>query len=249
MSSAEHDDHQRWATRLLARLRGRTPPARPSPREFYLAFAAAELFFANPTPAQTLAEEGLRAAPGDADLLLLSGCAQETLSLARQQLGQRHEANESLRNAERRLREALAVDPGRAEARLRLGRVLSQQERPNEAEPLLEPLAKGLTDDPTRYLALLFLGDLHERRGRPRKAIEAYQAALRVVPVAQAARVALAHALEAQGEPGASVLLLAVARTPSSSVRGPDPWWSYPFGPRSFGLEPLARLREQVRQP
>lgn len=247
LNDAEHDDHQRWATRLFGRLRGQAPAARPSPRDFYLAFGAAELYLANPTQAEVLAEDGLRAAPGDGDLLLLSGCARETLSL--QPEGRKEEAHKALRGAEQRLREALAADPGRAEAHLRLGRVLTQQDRLAEAEPLLEPLANGPTDVPTRYLALLFVGELNERRGRPRKAVEAYRAALRVVPVAQAARVALAHALEREGEPGASALLLAVAQAPSSSLRGPDPWWSYPFGPPSFGLEPLARLREQMSEP
>jgi tetratricopeptide (TPR) repeat protein len=249
LSLAEHDNHQRWATRLLGCLRDRTPPARPSPREFYVAFASAELFFANPAPAQNLAEDGLRTAPGDADLLLLSGCAQETLSLLQAGVGQRREANKSLRGAERRLREALVVDPSRVETRLRLGRVLSQQDRLLAAEPLLEPLAKSPTDEPTRYLALLFLGDMFERRGRPHEAIEAYQAALRLVPVSQAASIALAHAQESQEEPTASALLLTAARASSSSVRGSDPWWSYPFGPRSLGVGPLERLRERARTP
>ena len=241
--------------RNLARMRApsthKTGRPRPDPeireridrRDFYLALAAAALTIGFPSTAHPFAEKARQAAPLDPEVQLVSGCVAE--SLAEEQLI-RHRESEAARwhdEAERALRDALALDGGLLEARLHLGKLHLDRGRLIEAEPLLADVEAHAGDDRQRYLARLFLGRLAERRERQDEAAGFYRRALEVWPDSQAARLALAHAIERSSGPAAARPLVAASLAASQRLdRAADPWWLYPFGPPGLAKAALDRV-------
>jgi hypothetical protein len=157
-------------------------------------------------------------------------------------------------DAERTFRRALTLDAGLLEARLRLGRVLYLLDRADDARAEFERIraeARDPRDDAVRYLASLFLGQLHEKAGRSSAAAEAYRAAIAVNAAWPAARLALGRLLIVRGAAGegwraASRVFdedAAAGTTVDPSVLyqpGPGQWWRAPV---------LAReMRTLVRQ-
>jgi tetratricopeptide (TPR) repeat protein len=140
------------------------------------------------------------------------------------------------------LRRALAADPERSEAALRLGSILLAQDRPHEAEAFLERAVAQARDDPQRYLALLFLGRAAELLEKPNDSVQFYRRALEAHPDAQAARLGLARCQEASDGPAAARPLVAAVLDAKAPQAVPDPWWSYPFGPRGLAQSALERL-------
>jgi len=151
------------------------------------------------------------------------------------------------RTVEAALRDALALDPGLQEPRLRLGKLLLDERRTIEAEPLLAEVDERGADDRQRYLARLFLGRVAERRERPEEATRLYRRALEAWPDSQAARLALAHALERLSGPAVPpVLVRATLAASRRLVRAPDPWWHYPFGPPGLAKAALDRVWDRA---
>ena len=105
----------------------------------------------------------------------------------------------SLDNAAEWLREALEAHPSSELAQLHLGRVQALRGNYGEASKLLQPLAASTVDVDTAYLATMFLGALHDRRGRPSEAEQMYRRAVDKIPAAQVAYVALSEALQKLG--------------------------------------------------
>ena len=212
-------------------------------RDFDVALAAASLSLGFPATACSFAEEARRRAPLDAEVHLVLGCAAETrareLALGRQD----SEAGRRREQAERALRDALALDPGLQEARLRLGQLLVDQGRLAEAEAFLDEVDAGAADDRQRYLARLFLGRLAAARGRVDDAAGFYRRALEAWPDSQAARLALAQALEQSSGPSVAWPLVAGSLAASGRLdRTRDPWWAYLFGPPGQAQASLERL-------
>ncbi len=220
------------------------------PGDFYAALAAGTLAsWALPT-AEKLAKEGLKRLPADATMQLVAGCVQESVAADASTLGRDGEARRALERAEKRLRDALAVDDTRLEARLRLGRVLLLQGRTTEAELPLETVARDTTDDRLRYLAWLFLGRLHDGRRDPEQAIDAYQRALGIRPDGQAARIGLVWAEDRLSGPAvAHLLLLEGFGRPRDPDSAGDPWWNYFFGPPGLAEAAIGRMRDTVLRP
>jgi len=160
------------------------------------------------------------------------------------------DASRARRDAEAAFREALALAPETLEARLRLGKLLLDGPRTAEAEPLLAAAEAAATDDRQRYLARLFLGRARERLGRSDDAIRSYRRALEAWPDNQAARLALAHALEKSSGPGASRELVDAVLDPTrrSNLR-PDPWFLYPSGPPGVAQAAFNRVFERKPVP
>jgi tetratricopeptide (TPR) repeat protein len=207
-------------------------------------------------------ERALRRFPDDARLLLALGSAYETLASPRagttrlpfghgervpHARGAAAAVRERLEIAERRFREAIARDPDLAEARLRLGRVLLEQDRPDDALEALSGVETLTVEPLLQHLAWLFTGRAHERAGRIPVAIDFYRAAASACPGCQVPRLALAHALERSGDRAAAVdalqYLLQERRHPASD----DPWRLYDFGQRWQQERLLERLRGEVR--
>jgi len=254
LSEAEADIHLRaswtlfeWSRQAAARARGLRIRERIDPRDFSLALAAAALAVGFPAAAHPFAEQARHAAPLDAEVQLVSGCVAE--ASAEEQL-LRHRASEAERlrdKADRAFRDALALESGLHEARLRLGRLLLVRGRLLEAEPLLMEVEAHGGDDRQRYLARLFLGRLADQRGRLDDAAHFYARALQGWPDSQAARLGLAHVLERTTGPAAARPVVAASLSASRRLdRAADPWWLYPFGPPGLATAALDRLWKQA---
>jgi len=152
-------------------------------------------------------------------------------------------------------RDALKIDPRRAEARLRLGRVLYLLERNDDA---LRELERTLVDarkgghGETAYLAALFAGQVHEFVGRQIEAAASYREAMTLCPSCPSAptallRLQLASGRMTEGWEGMDDLLQHVDEP---SAVATDPWLVYTIRPGSFlqaqryvALRPWIRVR------
>jgi tetratricopeptide (TPR) repeat protein len=144
------------------------------------------------------------------------------------------------------LRSALELDPGLDEARLRLGRLQWQLGRGREARATLEALLARATGSGERYLGHLFLGRVLEDAGDGAAALAHYRQALALDPAAQAGALAVAHALQVDGDLEASreVVRHALKQAPREDPR--DGWLSYNIG-RSGQYESLLQnLRAEL---
>jgi tetratricopeptide (TPR) repeat protein len=211
---------------------------------FYSALAAAVLSLGVPKEGLPFAEKALAAAPRDGTILLLNGSVKESLALRDKVAGREAQAQKLRREAEGFFRQALEAEPADAEARLRLGGVLLAQGRPQDAEPVLQEAANRAREDaPQRYLAHLFLGRAAEQQQAPDRGAAFYRVALEIWPESQAARLGLGRCLEASGGSAAARPLVKASLLDSRTEgRAPDPWWSYPFGPRGLANRLAERL-------
>ena len=212
------------------------------------------------------AEAGLKTAPRDALLFLALGMAAETigvtgyaeptpfptydtrgrvqyLSVRSGPIDKAHQMNVAREAFER----ALAIEPGQAEARLRLGRVLWHLGRAREAQ---EPLRRAAIakEESIRYLAHLFLGQCLEDGQNLGGAIDEYKAALSLWPGAQVGAVALAHALSLRGDADHARDILEPVLALSGQRKTVDPYGVYLIGTPEGAEALLDALRlESVR--
>jgi tetratricopeptide (TPR) repeat protein len=213
------------------------------PRDFHVALAAATLAVGSPDTAWPFAEWARADSPLDAEVQLVAGCVAASLADAEALRHRSGEADRAREDAEKAFRDALALEPGSQEARLRLGKLLLDEGRATEAEPLLEGVAAAKGDERRRYLARLFLGRLAETRGRHEDAGGFYRQALADWPDAQAARLGLARSLERSAGPEAARILVGASLAASRRFDRPeDPWWPYEFGPPGLAKAALDRL-------
>lgn len=133
----------------------------------------------------------------------------------------------NLAEAERFYRDAIALDPGYAEAHVRLARVLSLRNHHADALALLHtPLD---TKDPV----VLYYGTLAEARAaeatqKSDVAREAYERAAMLFPRAQSPLLALMRlARERADEAEAKALAARFARLAPIENQRVDPWWDY----------------------
>ncbi len=256
----------RWSHAAAAKLRERAsrgagraesgvlPPAealrvqeRIGARDYYLALGSTSLAMGFPDVARPFAEEVVQAAPLDAEAHLLLGCVAESLATVFALRHQERNAERARVEAEKALRDSLAVDAGLPEARLRLGKLLLDQRRAKEAAPWLLGLDEGRADDRQRYLARLFLGRLLDGRGRPEEAARWYERALESWPDSQAARFGLAQLLEEPaGVSAANEQVSATLDAARRPDRVADPWWTYTYGPPGVSRAALDRLLARV---
>lgn len=189
----------------------------------------------------------------DPEVLLMLGTAKELEWWGAPDNPQRHPDRDAdkgarpLREARDHFRKALATELGSlAEVHLRLGRTLTALEDYDEVASHLEPF-QALPGNPLlAYLANLFMGELHERRGNVSAAAAAYDAALRLMPTAQSARLAASHLEFISGTRTRAAEI--VTQTLSSSKLDIDPWWWYIRG-QAWQYEPrLGAARKAVQQ-
>lgn len=176
--------------------------------------------------------------PRDPAVLMVSGSDHEMLSnvsagyvtrfnTSGQRLGEsRINPERELEDAEKFLRQAVALDPQFLEARLRLGRVLL---RNGDLDGALRELRAALahSDDQIRYLAWTFLGMVDVERGDLEAAERCYMEALRLFPAGQIAMLARSEAAYLSGRGGdAAGHVVSMLRI----QRKEDPWWMYLLG-------------------
>ena len=193
----------------------------------------------------------------DANVLFGEACLQETLGAPRIQDYVRvttlpnglfftdvTSAATHWRRAETLLRRALTIDPGLADARLRLGRVLIVQERHEEGLQALQRAISESRDRLLTFYAHLFSGDAELSLGRPDDARISYERAIALYPDSQAAQIGLASALRTAGDADALAAVLPTL-TRDEARDGDDPWWDYYFG----DAVNVDALLEQLRAP
>lgn len=186
-------------------------------RRFFAALAHSCQWDACLVEAQRWAREGLKLFPRDAELLLAVGSALEesatvwnrapTVESAAMSQHEREAAHaaaadrvQQYKQAQASFEDALAADEGLTQARLRLGRVRWRLGARAAAQAALETAVARSKDPRISHLSHLFLGRVYEDAGRLEQAVEQYRLSLSLDPSAQAAGVALSHALRRTGE-------------------------------------------------
>ena len=160
-----------------------------------------------------------------------------------------------LETAERAYRAAIEAAPGLDEARLRLGRVLALQGKPEAALEVYREVTPRLDPD-FAYLATLFEGDAHQQLEDFEAAAASYAAARALRPGALSGVIAaasLAHAAGRRTEALQAMGLLNDTRSLGTSpepwvwrATGGDPWAWYLRGTAWRFPQYLARLRAAV---
>lgn len=215
-------------------------------RDFYVALASAALALGYAEAAGPFAAQAAFEAPRDSEVQLVLGCVASGLATERAVQHRNSDAARARKDAEKAFRDALAADPLTHEARLRLGKLLLDTKRATEAEPLLAEVDAKATTERQRYLARLFLGRAAEGNGRSEDAILSYRRALEAWPDSQAARLALAHALEKSSGPGAAREVVGALLDPTPRrAEPPDPWFLYLIGPPGLAQAAFNRVWER----
>jgi tetratricopeptide (TPR) repeat protein len=222
----------------------------PAPDEtvrlWYIATSAHGQFFDWHT---RLEDHAVELFPKDPTLLLLAGTFHETLASPRIQslarslrlpAGVSHgigPERSELREAEKLFRRAVQAQPAFSEARIRLGRVLFQLGRHEEAARELRQALASLASNASltasdqsllRYYGEMFLGAADEARGKSDAARAAYARAAALYPTAPTPRLALGQlALRGDDRAGAMTAVERALRPPSGSQEADEPWWRY----------------------
>lgn len=208
-----------------AGLKSRVAVAPRFRRLFFLA-AIASLQDAGSQSADDYLQNARLLFPHDPDVLRLSGIAEEMRASGRLIPAADGVRRTALGHAEAYLREALELEPGEVETKLRLGRVLAQREQFDEARTLLTAAAGG-PDARRSYLASLFLGGLEDAARHADAAAAWYAKAGSAMPSAQVARIAASELRHRAGARQDAMAELSDALGPDNSN---DPWWTYLFG-------------------
>lgn len=160
----------------------------------------------------------------------------------------RHSQLEALDSAAAALVRAARQPSIHDEATIRLGRVLVEQGRPQEARAHLVPLVTGAAEKRWRYLAALFTALADTRAGNGDTAAHAYETAHAMYPDCQTPMVGLTTLRRLQGrtaEAAASAARLTLVDERSCD----DPWWFYRFGTSPERLpERLNQMRREYLQ-
>lgn len=138
--------------------------------------------------------------------------------------------------------------PDLHEATVRWGRINMHLGDRAAARRALDQVAASDAPAPLRYLAHLFLGDLAEREQQPDRARASYEAALTLIPTAQAPMLALSLLCDGSGDSAGARRWL--AQSLSATGRGRlDPWWAYQRGQAWLGDARLVAFRRRGQEP
>jgi hypothetical protein len=155
-------------------------------------------------------------------------------------------AGQGLEPAARGYRQALAIDPAHAAARLRLAWVhlLGSDRR------VWEDVSPGFIKDASpeaKFLAHLLRGTAAERERNPPLALAEYQAARLLVPDSQTACVAVSSAQALNGQFNESQSLAAECLKPATGAPVVDAWTLFRTG--LMDATTTESLREEARRP
>jgi tetratricopeptide (TPR) repeat protein len=140
---------------------------------------------------------------------------------------------------------AAVFDSTRAEATVRVARLLLDSKRPSEALAALDKFDEAWTNEGVViYWAHLLRGKALAALNRPDQARTAYLSALEIVPSAQSPRIGI-MAIEAQR--GRASIAEAISRDVRTAVDPVnDPWWIYAHGSIRFFPKWEQTLREMA---
>jgi tetratricopeptide (TPR) repeat protein len=134
---------------------------------------------------------------------------------------------EELRRAERFYRESLERDPDRAEARIRLGRVLNRRGRHQDAIVELRRATMATKNRLLLYYGNLFLGDAADALGLAEEARRAYERAGELFDRAQSPRLAISSMAARAGDRSGALAAIETVLGGEQPELADDPWWSY----------------------
>ncbi|HZM92299.1 MAG TPA: tetratricopeptide repeat protein [Vicinamibacterales bacterium] len=184
-------------------------------------------------------ERSVQLFPQDPEVLFVAACAREIFSgpqiqsvllsttLSRDLFKLYGDEGEELRRAEKLYRESLERDPNRAEARIRLGRVLNRRGRHQDAIVELRRATAGTKNRLLLYYGNLFLGDAADALGLAEEARRAYQRASELFELAQSPRLALSAMAARAGDRSGALAAIEEVLARDQPARADDPWWSY----------------------
>lgn len=223
-------------------------------RRWYLATSLLLVQVLSPDAAARAFDVALRRVPRDAPLLVAAGWFHERLADGNASAGWSLRTAQAMRRnehtlASRRFEAALAIDPGSAEAALRLARVDAAMGRDARAVSRLTALlAREDLDTFTAYVGRLVLGDVHERHGRTADAERCFREAVEIDPSARSARLALGQLRYAAGEADAAADLVAPVLHARSHGQDNDPWVNYRLAYPLIGRLVFDELAAEVRR-
>jgi hypothetical protein len=139
-------------------------------------------------------------------------------------------------------RRALAASPTHTEARIRLGRVLGQRGRHEEAVRELRQALVGTKEELLQYFGHLFLGAAWHALSSADDARQAYERAAALYPRAQSPRIGLSVLAAASGDRQTAREVLQVTLVRDDVSREDDPWWSYSTSQARIGDQLLSQL-------
>jgi tetratricopeptide (TPR) repeat protein len=247
------------------------PAADPFVRLWYHAMSASLLESGNLAAAELHVEHALDVLPEDANIqyeggLFHQASAAPSVQAAVQVLleqrstlragprgssnsfQQRFDVGKHRKEAERRFRLAVTLDPGHVEARMRLGHALLELQRAEVAATELRRTI-GTTSDPTlSYLSALLLGRAEAQLGHRTAAAEQYTRAAELYPQAQSAPLALAQLARRYGDRALAWQFVGrvLAPTRPDEPRD-DPWWTFYQWQLRSAETLLAELRALAR--
>src|SRR4030095_2176523 len=177
--------------------------------------------------------------PQDPEILFVAGCAREMFSgpqiqsvllsttLSRALFNLYGDEGEELRRAEKYSRESLERDPSRAEARIRLGRVLNRRGRHQDAIVELRRATAASKNRLLLYYGNLFLGDAADALGLAEEARRAYERAGELFERAQSPRLAISSMAARAGDRSGALAAIETVLGGEQPDLADDPWWSY----------------------
>ncbi len=216
-------------------------------------------------------DQALELSPDDGEILVALGTVRETMSLVqasssedalRSSNGALPPTNSSeyrsmlaklrgfsasqsqLEEAGSFYRRALALDGSNAEAHLRLGRLLQQSGRGDEALQELSWVIDKSRNSFLRGTAYLFKGRLAEDRQQYDEALIHFREAVRLQPNWQVAQLALGHALHRNGEKRFSKQIIEEALRPKERSRHGG-LWQYYFCRDRF-IDGIRQMRREI---
>jgi tetratricopeptide (TPR) repeat protein len=263
--------HLDMASRLLAKA---GPRLQPFARLWYSIVARVLRDQARLIDAEVLLERGRQRLPGDGLVLYESGVFQEEMAtftaLGRESPGPSgrgvHQGSSrigsatatgtniyavewrrTLEKAATWLEASIKADPTLSLPPLHLGRVEMLLDRDGRALKRLQGISVSPADRSSGYLADLFIGALHERRGRYDQAQRAYGQAIARLPANQSGYLALSGLLQRLGRGDESrAVATRVLLEPKRDTF--EPWWWYLSDPPAQVQSRLNGLRAVARQ-
>jgi tetratricopeptide (TPR) repeat protein len=224
-------------------------------RDWYLLMAAFRHGRAEVGWSRAYLAEAREFFPKDPQVLLVTGSDHEMVSHVSAGYIRRFSADgqsssetrinpeKELEEAEKYFKQAAALAPDLAEARLRLGRVLMRRGDLDGATRELRAALEHTAHDQVLYLAWLLLGLVDVDRGNLESAEKSYLEALRLFPRAQAVKVAMSELAYLKGRDGdAAAQVVSMLQ----SFLREDPWWAYLLGEAWHFEARLAGMRAEA---
>ena len=245
------------ALELVDWLRGQTREEDAFARAWYRATAAFLVSQQELVATPIFMERATSQFRGDPDLLVLAGAVHELLASPRVQEGAELQgvdtcgtADDNLIAAEEFYRQALDTDASHAEARTRLGHVIGQRGRHEQALAELKRAFAGTPPPALQYFMHLFVGEEEEALNRADAAGAAYERAIALRPEVQFAYLALSRLERRRGNGSAAIKAVQnMLQLSEEERRQSDPWAEYyAAGQARRATDLLEQFREPFRK-